>query len=96
VVEKLTEEAGEIVAARDAGAPNEKLADEVGDLLFVVANLARHLKVDPESALRGTNAKFVRRFKAIEAALARQGRTPKDANLDEMERLWQAAKLSED
>jgi ATP diphosphatase len=95
VVEKLTEEASEIVAARDAGAPTEKLADEIGDLLFVVANLARHLKVDPETALRGTNAKFIRRFQAIEAALAKNGRTPKDASLDEMEAFWQAAKESE-
>lgn len=95
VVEKLTEEANEIIAARESGASSEKLADEVGDLLFVVANLARHLKVDPETALRGTNAKFVRRFRSIEAALAKQSRLPKDASLDEMEALWQAAKLSE-
>jgi ATP diphosphatase len=95
VIDKMIEEAGEIVAARDAGAPVEKLADEVGDLLFVVANLARHLKVDPESALRGTNEKFVRRFKAIEAALAKDGRSPAEAGLDEMEALWQAAKKTE-
>ena len=95
VVEKLTEEANEIVSARDAGASLEKLADEIGDLLFVVANLARHLKVDPETALRGTNAKFVRRFRSIEAALAKQGRSPREASLDEMEALWQAAKQSE-
>src|SRR5262249_5677472 len=95
VVEKLREEADEIVAARDSGAASEKLADEVGDLLFVVANLARHLKVDPEAALRGTNAKFVRRFRSIEAALAKEGRSPREASLDEMEDLWQAAKKSE-
>ena len=95
VLEKVKEEASELVEARDAGAPSEKLADELGDLLFVVANLARHLKIDPEAALRGTNAKFVRRFKAIEAALAKQGRSPNDASLDEMEALWQAAKKDE-
>ncbi len=95
VIEKLTEEASEIASARDAGAPNEKIAEEVGDLLFVVANLARHLNVDPESALRGTNAKFVRRFKAIEAALAVQGRELRNASLEEMEALWQAAKEAE-
>jgi ATP diphosphatase len=95
VIDKMIEEAGEIVAARDEGAAPEKLADEVGDLLFVAANLARHLKVDPESALRGTNEKFVRRFKAIEAALAKEGRSPAQAGLDEMEALWQAAKKTE-
>jgi len=95
VLEKIKEEASELVEARSAGAPPEKLADELGDLLFVIANLARHLKLDPEAALRGTNAKFVRRFMFIEAALARQSRTLKDASLDEMEALWQAAKKSE-
>ena len=95
VVAKVVEEAGEIVEARNEGAPLEKLSDEIGDLLFVAVNLARHLRVDPETALRGTNAKFVRRFRSIETALAKQGRSPKDASLDEMESLWQAAKQSE-
>ncbi len=95
VVEKIAEEAHEIVEAQQAGAPVEKLEEEVGDLLFAVANLARHLKVDPEEALRRTNEKFVRRFKQIEAALARHGRTPAEASLDEMEALWQEAKKSE-
>ena len=67
----------------------------MGDLLFAVANLARHLKVDPESALRAANAKFLRRFKVIEGELARQGKTPDEASLDEMEAIWQAAKLTE-
>ena len=93
VVEKIAEEAQEIVEARDT-AP-EKLEEEVGDLLFAVANLARHLKVDPESALRAANAKFLRRFKAIEAELAKQGKTPDEASLDEMEAIWQSAKLAE-
>ncbi len=93
VLEKLTEEAQEIVEARDQS--QEKVEEEVGDLLFVVANLARHLKVDPESALRAANAKFMRRFKVIEDELAKRGKTPDDASLDEMEAIWQAAKLAE-
>ncbi|MDE2492807.1 MAG: nucleoside triphosphate pyrophosphohydrolase [Alphaproteobacteria bacterium] len=95
VVEKIAEEAGEIVEAQAAGASREKLEEEVGDLLFAVANLARHLKVDPENALRAANAKFVRRFRAIEAGLAAQGKKPHEATLDEMEALWVAAKKAE-
>lgn len=95
VVEKIAEEAGEIAEAQAEGAPVEKLEEEVGDLLFVVANLARHLKVDPEKALRGANAKFVRRFRYIEAGLKAVGRTPAEASLDEMEALWQDAKKAE-
>jgi nucleoside triphosphate diphosphatase len=95
VVEKIAEEAGEIVRAQESGAPAEKLEDEIGDLLFAVANLARHLGIDPEAALRSTNAKFIRRFSVIEAALAKQDRSPSDASLAEMEELWQAAKLAE-
>jgi len=94
VLEKLHEEAGEIVEAQ-VGGDQAEIEEEVGDLLFVVANLARHLKVEPEAALRGANAKFVRRFKAIEAALAKQGRTTAEASLDEMEALWVAAKRAE-
>jgi ATP diphosphatase len=95
VVEKIAEEAAEIVEAQVSGAPREKLEDEIGDLLFAVANLARHLRVDPEAALRSTNAKFVRRFKEIEAALAKQNRELSGASLAEMEALWQAAKANE-
>ena len=95
VVEKIAEEAGEIVEARARGASSEELADEMGDLLFAVANLARHLGVDPESALRSTNAKFLRRFGQIEAALAKQNRLLRDSSLEEMEELWQAAKAKE-
>jgi len=95
VLDKIAEEAGEIAQARREGAPQEEIAGEIGDLLFVVANLARHLKVDPESALRGTNEKVVRRFHWIEAALATQGRKLTDATLDEMEALWQQAKTQE-
>ena len=64
----------------------------MGDLLFVMANLARHLKVDPEVALRGANAKFSRRFAFIEAELARQGRSCDDSDLEEMDALWDRAK----
>jgi ATP diphosphatase len=78
----------------DAGQDREKQAEEIGDLLFVVANLARHLKVDPEAALRAANAKFVRRFKFIEAALAADGRDTAGASLEEMEALWQKAKAN--
>jgi ATP diphosphatase len=95
VVEKIAEEAAEIVEAQADGAAPEKLEDEIGDLLFAVANLARHLDVDPEAALRSTNAKFVRRFREIEAALAKQDRSLSDASLAEMEELWQAAKAKE-
>jgi MazG family protein len=95
VVDKVAEEAAEIAEAQAQGAGPEKLEEEVGDLLFVIANLARHLKVDPEKALRTANAKFVRRFRYIEAGLTKQGRTPADASLDEMEALWQEAKKSE-
>jgi ATP diphosphatase len=92
VLDKVIEEAHEIVQAQEAGASLSKIEDEVGDLLFVVANLARHLKIDPEAALRGTNAKVVRRFEFVEKELAAQGRTPAQASLDEMEALWQRAK----
>jgi nucleoside triphosphate diphosphatase len=92
VVDKIAEEAREIV---DAGSDPAKREEEVGDLLFVVANLARHLKVDPEAALRAANAKFTRRFKHIEAGLAARGIAPGGANLEEMEALWEEAKSLE-
>jgi nucleoside triphosphate diphosphatase len=88
VVEKIAEEAREVAEAVDQAQRQE----EIGDLLFVVANLARHLKVDPEAALRAANAKFTRRFHYIEAALSAEGRTASAASLDEMEALWQKAK----
>ena len=89
VVEKIAEEAQEVV---DAGLDQAKREEEIGDLLFVMANLARHLKVDPEAALRATNAKFVRRFKFIEDELQAAGGSPAAASLDEMEALWLKAK----
>ncbi|MDP2801058.1 MAG: nucleoside triphosphate pyrophosphohydrolase [Phreatobacter sp.] len=95
VLAKIVEEASEIVAARRDGAGHAAVTDEVGDLLFAAVNLARHLDVDPEVALRGTNAKFERRFAAIEAALAAEGRGPAEASLAEMDALWDEAKRRE-
>jgi ATP diphosphatase len=92
VLDKVTEEAAEIVANQKAGASHAELEGEVGDLLFVIANLARHLEVDPEQALSVTNAKVVRRWHWIEQQLATAGRNPKDVPLDELEALWQRAK----
>ena len=94
VAEKLREEIAEIDAEIDGG-DAKRLEDEVGDLLFAAVNLARHLKVDPDQALRRTNTKFTRRFGAIETALAAEGRKPADATLAEMEALWQRAKADE-
>jgi ATP diphosphatase len=94
VLEKIAEEAAELVEARQSLSP-EAVAEEFGDLLFVMANLGRHLGVDPEAALRGANAKFTRRFAAIEAALAARGKTPAQSDLAEMDALWDAAKAAE-
>ncbi|WGH78478.1 nucleoside triphosphate pyrophosphohydrolase [Jannaschia ovalis] len=94
VLDKLREEAAELVEARDRLGP-AALAEEMGDMLFVMANLARHLGVDPEEALRGANAKFTRRFAEIEDALARLGRSPAESDLAEMDALWDAAKARE-
>ena len=95
VLDKVREEAAEIVEARATGASHDEITGEIGDLLFVIVNLARHLKVDPEEALRRTNGKFVKRFSFIEEKLREQGRTPDGATLDEMEALWQEAKTRE-
>jgi len=94
VLAKIREEADEIEAALDAG-DDAHAATEVGDLLFAVVNLARHLEADPEGILRATNRKFERRFASIERALAAQGKTPSDATLAEMDALWDAAKEAE-
>jgi MazG family protein len=93
VIDKIEEELGELRVELAAGTIDPKrVTDELGDVLFAVANLARHCKVDPEAALRGTNDKFERRFRFIETRLAEQGRKPADATLEEMETLWQEAK----
>lgn len=94
VLDKLTEEAREVVEARESLSQDE-IAEEMGDLLFVVANLARHLKVDPEAALRAANQKFTRRFGRIEDWLAEAGRTPAQSDLAEMDALWNRAKAEE-
>lgn len=94
VLAKIREEADEIEAALDAK-DKDAAAGEVGDLMFALVNLARHLDVDPDAALRGTNLKFERRFAAIEAALSRAGKTPSDATLAEMDALWDQAKADE-
>jgi nucleoside triphosphate diphosphatase len=94
VLAKIREEADEIEAALEGGSRDE-IAGEIGDLLFAMVNLARHLDVDSETALRTTNLKFERRFGAIEDALAVQGKTPKDATLTEMDALWDAANAQE-
>jgi nucleoside triphosphate diphosphatase len=94
VVAKIREELSEVEEAI-AGSDRDAITDEIGDLLFSVANLARHCNVDAEAALRSTNAKFARRFRAIEEGLAEAGRDIHDCSLDEMEALWVAAKLRE-
>jgi MazG family protein len=94
VLEKLDEELDELRVEIRAG-DRVKTHEELGDLLFVCANLARDLDIDPEEALRTANAKFTRRFQFIEAALGREGRTPAQSDLEEMETLWRAAKAAE-
>jgi ATP diphosphatase len=94
VLHKIREEADEIETALDAGNA-EALAAETGDLLFALVNLARHVGADPEAALRGTNAKFERRFAYIERALEAKGRSLQSASLAEMDALWNEAKAAE-
>jgi ATP diphosphatase len=94
VLSKIREECDEIEAEIAAGDRNKATA-EVGDLLFAVVNLARHLDADPEATLRAANQKFARRFGSIEQALAAQGKRPQDSTLAEMDALWEAAKAAE-
>lgn len=94
VIDKIHEELDEVKEASSSG-DRDKIEDEIGDLLFSVTNLARHFGIDPERALRGTNAKFERRFRAVEQALGEQDRSLDEASLEEMERLWVAAKVAE-
>ncbi|MGH9812067.1 MAG: nucleoside triphosphate pyrophosphohydrolase [Candidatus Acidiferrales bacterium] len=93
VLAKLDEEVGEVRKELAAGETG-RVEEELGDLLFVVVNLARKLKVDPEVALRRANRKFVERFRRIESELARQGKRPQDSTLAEMDALWERAKKS--
>ncbi len=92
VMAKLSEEIAEVETELAGDADHDRLEDEIGDVLFVIANLARHLAIDPEKALRRTNEKFRRRFGHIETQLAARGRSLDEAELDEMEAIWQAAK----
>ena len=94
VVAKITEEATELAEAR-ATLTEAEVTEELGDLFFVMANLARHLKVDPEAALRAANAKFTRRFARIEDWLAEAGKIPADSDLAEMDALWNRAKAED-
>jgi ATP diphosphatase len=95
VLAKIAEEVSEIKHEIDVGAPHDRLEDEMGDVLFACVNLARKLKIDPEHALKRANAKFDRRFRHIEAALAAAGRSLAEATLEQMEELWVEAKLNE-
>ena len=93
VIDKIEEELGELRAELAASKVDQaRASDELGDVLFAVANLARHCRIDPEAALRSTNEKFESRFRHIERRLAETGRKPADATLEEMEALWQEAK----
>lgn len=91
VIAKIVEEAQELTEAQERRSQAET-EEEFGDLLFVIANLGRHLGIDPEAALRATNAKFTRRFEAVEAKLAERGKTPADSTLAEMDALWDEVK----
>jgi nucleoside triphosphate diphosphatase len=93
VLDKIADETAELVVERDAG-HRERLVEEYGDLMFVMANLARHLDIDPEAALRAANLKFTRRFQAVEAALAARGSSPSESTLEEMDALWNQAKCA--
>jgi ATP diphosphatase len=93
VIDKIEEELGELRMEIEAGKTDPaRVTDELGDVLFAVANLARHCKVDPEAALRSTNDKFEKRFRYVEQQLAVRGKKPTEATLEEMEDLWQEAK----
>ncbi len=94
VIDKIQEEAAELVEARDTLTP-DAVEEEFGDLMFVMANLGRHLGIEPEAALRRANAKFIRRFEGVEARLAAMGKRPEDSDLEEMDALWDAEKAAQ-
>ncbi|MEH3111455.1 MAG: nucleoside triphosphate pyrophosphohydrolase [Agrobacterium cavarae] len=94
ILDKIEEEIGELRQALAEGR-SESISDELGDLIFAMVNIGRHVKVDAENALRGTNTKFRRRFRHIETSLAASGETLEAASLERMEELWQAAKAIE-
>jgi len=94
VLEKIAEESAELVEARETLTQTE-VEEEFGDLMFVMANLGRHLGVEPESALRAANAKFTKRFQGVEKKLSTLGKTPSDSDLAEMDTLWDQVKIEE-
>ncbi len=94
VLAKIAEESAELVEAKEE-LPQDKVEEEFGDLMFVMANLGRHLGVEPEAALRAANAKFTRRFEGVEAKLAARGKRPEDSDLAEMDALWDEVKIDE-
>ena len=95
VLQKVDEELAELRSELPAGTDRSSLKEEFGDLLFAMVNLARHLQIDPEEALRGANAKFERRFRSVETSLAQEDRDLQDASLQEMDALWERAKAEE-
>lgn len=95
VLAKVEEEFAELRHEIELHGTGQRVADELGDVLFALANVARHLRLDPETALRGTNQRFTQRFRYIEQCLAEQGRKAEDADLEELETLWQRAKTQE-
>lgn len=94
-LDKLDEELGELRAELAGSAGEAEIQNELGDVLFCVVNVCRYLKIDPETALRGANAKFERRFGYVERRLREQGRSTRDATLEEMDRLWDEGKERE-
>ncbi len=95
VIDKIQEEAGELAEAYETSVSNTAIREEYGDLLFVIANLGRHINADPEECLRAANAKFTKRFHGVEAKLAKLGKTPADSDLQEMDALWDTVKREE-
>lgn len=95
VLDKVQEESTELVEAFQNDEGHDRLKEEFGDLMFVMANLARHMKIDPEEALRDANSKFERRFKGVESKLHSKGKTPKQSDLQEMDALWNEVKADE-
>ena len=93
VVAKIDEELAEVKAEISDNASLNRIEDEIGDLLFTVANLARHFKLDPEHALKRTNRKFIDRFQYVERSLNEAGERPESVSLERMESLWQDAKI---
>lgn len=95
VIDKIQEECAELLHEVKNGGAEDKVKEEFGDLLFVISNLARHFKLDPEECLRAANAKFDRRFRGVEAKLSESGKSPETSTLEEMDALWDQVKIDE-